>query len=69
VARSLTSPEKRPVRLGKKQIGGYFEPNVHDKLSELAFKLTRTTGHKVTIQALLEEALDDLVIKHQSHLS
>lgn len=66
VIRSLTSTQIRPVRVGKKQIGGYFDKTVHDNLAELAFRLTRKNGQKVTIQSLMEEALSDLFKKHKS---
>lgn len=53
------APEKfhRPVRDGRRFIGGHFEPNVLKQMKWLAVEEDTTT------QKLLEEAIDLLFIK------
>lgn len=47
-----------PSRRGKKIISGYFDPAVARQLKQLAL------DHDMTVQTLLNEALNDLFVKH-----
>ena len=53
-----TSSELPPSRRGKKIISGYFDPAVARQLKQLAL------DHDMTVQTLLNEALNDLFVKH-----
>lgn len=57
----LPEPTKYPVtpsRIGKRQISGYFTPDATKQLHLIAIE------RDTTIQALLEEALNDLCRKY-----
>lgn len=47
----------RPVREGQRFVGGHFDPKVHKALKMLMVE------DDTTMQALLEEAIDDLMVK------
>lgn len=53
--------KKRPAREGKKAVVGYFSPAVSRALGQLAL------DHDTSIQALLGEAIDELMRKHGRH--
>lgn len=53
-----TKSEVPPSRVGKKAIAGHFDPAVGKQLRQLAL------DNDTTVQALLEEALNDLFLKH-----
>jgi hypothetical protein len=55
------TPKKRPAREGKKAVVGYFTPAVSRALGQLAL------DNDATIQALLGEAIDELMRKHGRH--
>ena len=48
-----------PSRQGKKAITGHFDPAVSRQLRQLAL------DNDTTVQALLQEALNDLFVKHR----
>lgn len=48
--------DRTPARAGKRMIGGHFDPSVHKRLKQLAL------DRDCSIQTLLEEALDHLMI-------
>ena len=50
--------EVPPSRVGKRAIAGHFDPAVGKQLRQLAL------DNDTTVQALLEEALNDLFLKH-----
>ncbi|WP_413176456.1 ribbon-helix-helix domain-containing protein [Anabaena azotica] len=50
--------EVPPSRVGKKAIAGHFDPAVGKQLRQLAL------DNDTTVQALLEEALNDLFLKY-----
>ena len=50
----IQTPPHTPARLGKKMIGGHFDPTVHRRLKQLAL------DRDCSIQDLLGEALDRL---------
>ncbi len=52
---------RTPARAGKKSIGGYFSPELSRALNMLAVEQGRS------LQALLGEALDDLMRKYGHH--
>jgi hypothetical protein len=47
-----------PARIGKKSIGGHFDPTVSRQLKQIVL------DENTTVQALLLEALNDLFVKH-----
>jgi hypothetical protein len=51
-------PARPPSRAGKRNVTGYFQPEVARQLRQLAL------DRDVTIQMLLGEALNDLFAKH-----
>jgi shikimate kinase len=53
--------KKRPAREGKKAVVGYFSPAVSRALGQLAL------DYDTSIQALLGEAIDELMRKHGRH--
>jgi hypothetical protein len=53
--------KKRPAREGKKAVVGYFSPAASKALAQLAL------DQDTSIQALLGEAIDDLLRKHGRH--
>lgn len=53
------STDKGPWRAGKKLIGGWFDPEVAERLAEIRFK------NKKSLQSLLKEALSDLFQKYR----
>jgi Antitoxin-like ribbon-helix-helix len=56
-----TLPKRRNPREGKKAVVGYFSPAVSRALHQLALDTDSN------IQALLGEAIDDLMRKHGKH--
>lgn len=50
--------EVPPSRVGRKAIAGHFDPAVAKQLRQLAL------DNDTTVQALLEEALNDLFLKY-----
>jgi hypothetical protein len=56
--RLTTAVEAEPSRVGKRQIGAHFAPEVG-----LAMKLL-AAEHDSTVQALMREALNDLFVKY-----
>lgn len=54
----------RPSRDGMENLTGYFPPAVKIQMLELSVERRRVTGHKVTIQDLIAEALNDLFAKY-----
>ena len=52
---------RTPARVGKKSIGGYFSPELSRSLNMLAVEQGQS------LQALLGEALDDLLRKYGRH--
>lgn len=57
-SRSETPSPQPPSRRGKKAIAGHFDPAVARQLKQMAL------DRDATVQALLEEALNDLFEKH-----
>ena len=55
---SSAKSEIPPSRVGKKAIAGHFDPVVGKQLRQLAL------DNDTTVQALLEEALNDLFLKY-----
>lgn len=55
------APSRAPARVGKKAVSGYFSPELSQALHLLA--LERNTS----LQAVLGEALDDLLRKYGKH--
>lgn len=55
------SPGKTPARIGKKAVSGYFSPELSQALHMLALE------QNTSLQALLGEALDDLLRKYAKH--
>jgi hypothetical protein len=55
------APKPRNTREGKKAVVGYFSPAVSRALRQLALDT------ETSIQALLGEAIDDLMRKHGKH--
>jgi len=58
---SAPPPKSRNPREGKKAVVGYFSPAVSRALHQLALDTD------ASIQALLGEAIDDLMRKHGKH--
>ena len=54
---STASAAVTPSRVGTKMIGGHFPPEVSTRLRMLAVE------EDTTVQALLEEAINDLLVK------
>jgi len=54
----------RPSREGMENLTGYFPPAVKNQMLELSVERRRATGHKVTIQDLIAEAVNDLFAKY-----
>lgn len=52
---------RTPARIGKKAVGGYFTPQLSQALNILALE------QETTLQALLGEAIDDLMRKYGKH--
>jgi hypothetical protein len=52
---------RTPARVGKKAVGGYFSPQLSQALNILALE------QDTTLQALLGEAIDDLMRKYGKH--
>lgn len=55
------APGRTPARVGKKAVGGYFSPQLSQTLNILALE------QNTTLQALLGEAIDDLMRKYGKH--
>ena len=56
------APQGRPLaRVGKKAVGGYYSPELSQALNILALE------QNATLQALLGEAIDDLMRKYGKH--
>jgi hypothetical protein len=58
---AVPASKKRPAREGKKAVVGYFSPAVSRALGQLAL------DHDTSIQALLGEAIDELMRKYGRH--
>lgn len=58
------APYLRPDREDKTNITGYFDKPVKWELQDLATERSRRLGHKITLQNLLTEALNDLFKKY-----
>ena len=56
-----TAPGRTPARVGKKAVGGYFSPQLSQALNMLALE------QNTSLQALLGEAVDDLMRKYGKH--
>jgi hypothetical protein len=56
--RPTTAVEAKPSRVGKRQIGAHFAPEVGRAMKLLAAE------HDSTVQALMREALNDLFVKY-----
>ncbi len=56
-----TAPGRTPARLGKKAVGGYYSPQLSQALNMLALE------QNTSLQALLGEAVDDLMRKYGKH--
>jgi Antitoxin-like ribbon-helix-helix len=54
----------RPSREGMENLTGYFPPAVKNQMLELSVERRKATGHKVTIQDLIAEAVNDLFAKY-----
>lgn len=54
-------PGKTPARVGKKVVGGYFSPELSRALHMLALE------QNTSLQAVLGEALDDVLRKYGRH--
>jgi hypothetical protein len=52
---------RAPARVGKKAVGGYYSPQLSQTLNILALE------QNTTLQALLGEAIDDLMRKYGKH--
>lgn len=52
---------KSPARIGKKAVSGYFSPEMSHALHILAL------DQRTSLQALMGEALDDLLRKYGKH--
>lgn len=55
------APGKTPARIGKKAVSGYFSPELSQAIHMLALE------QNTSLQALLGEALDDLLRKYVKH--
>jgi len=55
------APGRTPARIGKKAVSGYFSPELSQALRML------TVEQNTSLQALLGEALDDLMRKYGKH--
>ena len=55
------APGRTPARIGKKAVGGYYSPQLSQALSMLALE------QNTSLQALLGEAIDDLMRKYGKH--
>jgi len=58
---SVAPPNRAPARTGKKAVGGYFSPELSMALNMLALE------RRLTLQAVLGEAFDDLLRKYGKH--
>ncbi|WP_293681701.1 ribbon-helix-helix domain-containing protein [uncultured Phenylobacterium sp.] len=54
-------PGRTPARIGKKAVGGYYSPQLSQALNMLALE------QNTSLQALLGEAIDDLMRKYGKH--
>lgn len=55
------APARTPARIGKKAVSGYFSPELSQSVHLLAVE------QNTSLQALLGEALDDLLRKYGKH--
>ena len=55
------APGRALARVGKKAVGGYFSPQLSQALNILSLE------QSTTLQALLGEAVDDLMRKYGKH--
>ena len=55
------TPGRTPARIGKKAVSGYFTPELSQAVHMLAVE------QNTSLQALLGEALDDLLRKYGKH--
>lgn len=60
-AAAAAPPGRAPARIGKKAVGGYYSPQLSQALNILALE------QDTTLQALLGEAIDDLMRKYGKH--
>jgi hypothetical protein len=60
----VRSRHYRPSRDGAENVTGYFPGPVKLQLMELSIERKRAVGHRVPIQDLLAEALNDLFAKY-----
>lgn len=58
---SAAAPGRAPARIGKKAVGGYYSPQLSRALNILALE------QNTSLQALLGEAIDDLMRKYGKH--
>jgi hypothetical protein len=58
---AAAAPGRALARVGKKAVGGYYSPQLSQALNILALE------QNTTLQALLGEAIDDLMRKYGKH--
>jgi hypothetical protein len=58
---AAVSPARTPSRIGKKAVSGYFSPELSQAVHMLGL------AQNLSLQALLGEALDDLLRKYGKH--
>lgn len=63
-SRRPDNPHYRPSRQGMENLTGYFPPAVKNQMLELSIERRKAMAHKVTIQDLLAEAINDLFAKY-----
>lgn len=63
-AASAPQTGRTPARVGKASIGGWFDVSVKHGLDELRLRQAREQGGRVTVQDLLDEAINDLFKKY-----
>ena len=63
-AQRAENPHYRPSREGMENLTGYFPKPVKHQLMELTIERRKALDHKVTIQDLMAEALNDLFAKY-----
>lgn len=61
VESAALAPGRTPARIGKKAVSGYFSPELSQALHILAVE------QHTSLQALLGEALDDVLRKYGKH--
>lgn len=58
---AVSAAGRTPARVGKKAVGGYFSPQLSQAINILALE------QSTSLQALLGEAIDDLMRKYGKH--